>query len=76
MAKTVFNVRFIVLAALGHHDLSLTFLVDLHLGKALLLVYDLILHLVLSLDFELLVATLLLVLLLDYFCLLGFFFFR
>jgi hypothetical protein len=76
LAKAVFNIRFIVLAALGHHDFSLAFFVHLHLGKALLLVNDLILHLVFSLDFELLVATLLLVLLLDYFCLLGFFFFR
>ena len=67
---------FIGLAALGHHDLSLAFLLDLHLGKTLLLVYDLVLHLVLGLHFELLVSSLLLVLGLYNFSLLSLFFFR
>ncbi len=66
LAEAVFNVGFVGLAALGHHDLSLAFLLDLHLGKPLLLVYDLVLHLVLGLHFELLVAPLLLVLRLYY----------
>ena len=70
LAEAIFNVGFIGLAALGHHDLSLAFLIDLHLGKTLLLVDDLILHLVLGLHFEILVAALLLVLRLYYFRLL------
>jgi hypothetical protein len=70
LAEAVFNVGFIGLAALGHHDLSLAFLLDLHLGKTLLLAYDLVLHLVLGFHFELLVAPLLLVLSLNYLCLL------
>jgi len=70
LAEAVFNVGFIGLAALGHHDLSLAFLLDLHLGKTLLLAYDLVLHLVLGFHFELLVAPLLLVLSLYYLCLL------
>ena len=70
LAEAVFNVGLVGLAALGHHDLSLAFLLDLHLGKTLLLVDDLVLHLVLGLHFELLVPPLLLVLSLYYFCLL------
>ncbi len=70
LAEAVFNVGPVGLAALGHHDLSLAFLFDLHLGKTLLLVDDLVLHLVLGLHFEFLVAPLLLILCLYYFCLL------
>jgi hypothetical protein len=76
LAEAIFNVGFLGLAALGHHDLSLAFLIDLHLGKTLLLVDDLILHLVLGLHFELLVVALLLVLSLYYFCLLRLFLLR
>jgi hypothetical protein len=46
------------------------------LGKTLLLVDDLVLHLVLGLDFELLVVALLLILALNYFGLLGLFLLR
>jgi hypothetical protein len=70
LAEAVFNVGFVGLAALGHHELSLAFLFDLHLGKTLLLVNDLVFHLVLGLHFEFLVAPFLLVLSLYYFCLL------
>jgi hypothetical protein len=76
LAEAVFNVGLVGLAALGHHDLSLAFLLDLHLGKTLLLVDDLVLHLVLGLHFELLVAPLLLVLSLYYLRLLRLFFLR
>ena len=76
LAEAVFNVGLVGLAALGHHDLSLAFLLDLHLGKTLLLVDDLVLHLVLGLDFELLVVALLLILALNYFGLLGLFLLR
>jgi hypothetical protein len=70
LAEAVFNVGPVGLAALGHHDLSLAFLLNLHLGKTLLLVDNLVLHLVLGLYFELLVAPFLLVLSFYYFCLL------
>lgn len=62
LAHGVLEVGAVVLVALRHLQLAALLLLHLHLGEALLLVHDLVLHLVLSLNLELVVANLLLVL--------------
>lgn len=63
LAHGVFEMGAILLVTLSHGELAALLLLHLHLGEALLLVHDLVLHFVLSLDLEFVVAYLLLVLL-------------
>lgn len=72
-AHHVLNLHLVVLVAVGQADLASGLLLLLHLGEAFLLVHDLVLHFVLSLDLELVVADLLLVLSTLHLRLLGFF---
>ena len=72
-AHNVLNLHLVVLVAVGQAELASLLLFLLHLSEALLLVDDLVLHFVLSLDLELVVADLLLVLSTLHLCLLGLF---
>lgn len=62
LADVVLELSLFLLVALSHVNLTAVLLFHLHLGETLLLVHDLVLHLVLSLYLELVVADLLRVL--------------
>ena len=62
VAQRVLVRHLVLVVALRHANLAARLLILLHLGQALLLVHDLVLHLILGLNLELVVADLLLVL--------------
>lgn len=62
VAEGVLVLHLVLVVALGHAHLASLLLLLLHLGEALLLVNNLVLHLVLGFDLELVVPDLLLVL--------------
>lgn len=76
LSDALFNAHFVLVDPLDRHNPALAVVLDFHLGQPFLLVHDLILHLVLLLDFKIHVPLLLVVLSPDDFGLFCFLFLR